>query len=217
MGLNINPYIFNSFAPIGLIANAAAGSVDGGSTSVTGAIDTSGSSLLVVAALDDGSTTITDSKGNTWTLLNYIAANHVGLWYAANPVVGSGHTFTVSTVGFSPIAVQAFSNVKLASPLDGAGTGAANAGSATIQPGSKTPSEDNCLLVTASMNFGGVDNSTSFDSGFTKTDALPFAGGQNYAIAMGYKVQNTAGPENPTITWNASAGVGAQMAAFKHA
>jgi hypothetical protein len=206
-------------ADIALIANAAAGSADGGATSTTAAIDTTGANFLVVAAIDDGSTTISDSKGNTWTLLSPNANGEVALWYCANANVGTGHTFTVSNSGFSPIAVQAFANVKLSSPLDGSPTGGVTSGIATVQPGSITPSEANCLLVTATTSgSSGANNATSINSSFTKTDAIGFTGGQNYAIAMGYKIQTTAGAENPTWTWNDTGfSRTAVMAAFKRA
>jgi RHS repeat-associated protein len=77
------------------------------------AIDTTGATFIIAAvSYNTGLTpTITDSKGNTWTPLT--ASTVTGtvserLYYAANPVVGTGYTFSnTATSNFSSICVAA--------------------------------------------------------------------------------------------------------------
>lgn len=104
-----------------LVAQASAVSVDG-STATSGAVDTTGATFLVVAvSFYNGSASVTDSKGNTWTA---IAASQIDstfdsstqLFYVTNPVVGAGHTFTVT--GLFPTGhMLAFSGLSASSPL----------------------------------------------------------------------------------------------------
>lgn len=203
----INPY---SYAAASIVAETDAANVGGGGVT-TSAIDTAGANLIVIATGISGA--ISDSKGNTYT---QITAGDPGcrLWYCANPTVGSGHTFTIDgTSNFSPIAVQAFAGAH-ASPLDNNTVNSAVG--TTVQPGSITPSVNNCLLVAAMSNPSAALTTTSIDSGFTQTCDRGFVGSNSYGIAMGYLSQTTAGAVNPTFTVNASSTNVAAMAAFKH-
>lgn len=189
-----------------LVATDSAQSTDDNSVTTPG-VDTTGANLMVLLALAQPVTgvVVSDSKGNTWTPLtaqqNGVATG-TRFYYCLNPIVGSGHTFTVSATGtFPAVIVQAWNG---AHAFD-AENGANQAAGTTLQPGSVTPAEDNELFVTGCGPGGGGVVTNAVDSGFTETADLDenanAAGG-----AMAYKVQTSAGAENPT--WTASGGAG---------
>lgn len=204
-------------AAIAHIASTTAGSA-AGTTVTTSGIDTTGANLIVVAvsyySLSDP--TLTDSKGNTWTALtarelNSTAAS-VKLFYCVPTSVGSGHTFTATQAStFPTVSVSAFSGAA-ASPFDQQ-SGSATSGAVTsFQPGSITPSENNCVLVTG-ITTGGTAH--TINSSFNATSIGNNAAGANMGGGIAYKIQTTAGAENPTWSWTTSAGKAAAMASFK--
>lgn len=197
---------------IALVAHAAASSLTGTGVS-TGAIDTSGASLIVIAtALFATSVIPGDSKSNTWTPLNsYLGSfGAVRLWYCSNPTVGHGHTFAVFGVdpNYPAIAVAAFSGVVVPGPFDvqnGHFTGDTSG-----QPGSITPGQNNELLITAVFARNGVPS--SIDSGFTVTDLVNFSSG-GLGIGMAYLVETSATAKNPT--WTGTGLNATSIASFK--
>ncbi len=199
---------------IALVANVG---VAGLNTSTTSAIDTTGSTLLVInLSGNTGSATISDSKGNTWTALTAAGTNAFSqLYYAANPTVGSGHTFTFTgLVVAGAMQVQAFSGVDTSSPFDqesGFGGGAAASGQ---NPGALTASVASELFVTGYEKENGSSDVYSVDSSFILTDQATFTAGSNYGGAMAYKVSSTA--ENPFWSDNhtTTGRNGATMATF---
>src|SRR5437899_2522027 len=91
----------------------------------TTAIDTSGATLLVVAvpSLFGATTSLSDSKSNSWTALTVQNAGGAvqQCWYAYDTSkVGASHTFTISAANtFSSVFVAAFSGTLTGSdPLD---------------------------------------------------------------------------------------------------
>lgn len=190
------------FAPVSSVSEVIG--QNGGSTS---AIDTTGANLIVLTVpyypLLGGTPTVSDSKGNSWTALT-LQANQgaVRLYYCVSPIVGSGHTFTATgTDIYATIDVLAFSGAS-ASPYD------QESGSAFDSPGSITPPQDGCLLVTASSNNGGT---TSVDSGFTGF-THDFTPGSHMGGGIAYLIQSAAAAVNPT--WTGSNAV-CVMASFK--
>lgn len=169
------------------------------------AINSTGASLIVVALHSDGSTpTISDSKGNSYSQVFGVTAGgeRCALYYAANPVVGTGHTVTATGASdFSLITVAAFSGVKTSSPLDQSNSAGAGSGShSSWQTGSISPTENGELIVAASSILTGVlgDMSWSPDPPFDLIGGLgpsPTYGG----LAI-YEVQTTATNRNPTFT-----------------
>src|SRR5438067_1677321 len=87
-------------------------------SSTTSAINTTGASLLVVALTNGGGSPPTDVKNNNWTALVSGAGwrSTVQLFYVANPIVGTGHTFHHPS-GNGIVAAAAFSGAS-ASPFD---------------------------------------------------------------------------------------------------
>lgn len=204
--------------PIALVANVSVG-MTGVSGATSAAIDTTGATLIVIAQSGVVGLTLTptDSKGNTWTALTAYAGGSLTcqLYYCANPVVGSGHTFTVVAGAAASIAVGAFSGTMNAAPDSAGGAGAASG--TTQQPGLLTPSVDNCLVVTGFQYVSPtVPGPGTISAGFTITDDIGNAD-TSVPVAMAYQVQTTATGVNPTWSSNAAAErISAAMAVFKH-
>jgi len=204
-----------------LVANTFAQSVDGGNTAVTSAINTTGATLLVVGVsmLPATTTTVTDSKSNTWVLTNN-ASNGVktAQFYATSVSVGTGHTFTATntTPGFPAIFVAAFATTNTSAPLDQHTANSPN-GTTTVQPGSITPGSNNELVVTSVCFNGTSGNTLSIDSGFTITNQAQGIGGQSYGGGLAYIVQGGALAVNPTWTLSPSSiGLNATIASYLH-
>lgn len=177
-----------------------------GGLTTTGAIDTSGANFLVIATYSvlPGATSfgVADSKGNTWTPLTPAGGTlSAQLFVCTSPVVGAGHTFSVTgSAIFSGIVAAAFSGT--AGVLDD------ESGAVGTQPGSITPTEDGALMLSC---WGRNDATTlTIDSGFTITDQTSYSPGVSLTVALAYKIQVIAGAENPTT--NSDDGV--VMAAF---
>jgi hypothetical protein len=149
---------------------------------------------------------LADSKSNTWIpLVEYGGGPRIRLFYCLGPTVGSGHTFTgTASGGFPSVSVLALSGVLAASAFD------AENGAAAVQPGSVTPSEDNEILIT-SLSFY-PSNTVSINSGFTISNQVDFSNGVNMGLAMAYKIQTSAGAENPT--WSPSSSFTEQASAI---
>lgn len=183
------------------------------------AVDMTGVDLLAVIEAYytvSGVGTITDNQGNTYTAIDTLAGdatNGLRTAYKASPTVSSSMTFTAPTsanlvaLGYSGAA---------ASPLDGTNHSIAKTTGTSLAPGSKTPSEDNCLVVVGwSDPSSGVGSNG--DGNFTSRYAVQFAGGSTWGYGAGDWIQTTASASNPTISWSGSAAVVVGQAAFKAA
>lgn len=194
-----------------LIASTASGTNNSGTT--TSAIDTTGATLIVIAVnYYSINTSVTDSKSNVWnSITSYTAAskNSTRLYYCINPIVGSGHTFTLSEPGSYPnIGVCAFGGGYFQYQQE---TGQrTDTTSTSYQPGSLTPTSDNCVLVSS---IGTSGTSISINSSFTATTVNNSPG--NYiGGGIAYKIQTTAGAENPTWSWTTSSSPASALAVF---
>lgn len=197
-----------------VVASTSAGSANTSSVTTAG-IDTTGANLLVLVATTyaGGGPTPTDSKGNTWTPLTRRGAGdaEIQLWYCASPVVGSGHTFTLSGSTIYPaLAVLAVSGAA-ASPLDQQNGQVANAG-ATCSPGSVTPTEDDELVVSGYSGYSQAIS--SIDSGFTLAASVAY-NGNFLTTGVAYLIQTSAAAANPTWTLSGSNFNVAAIASFK--
>jgi hypothetical protein len=195
-----------------LLAHTTAGSLDA-NVVTTPAIDTTGANLLVVAVaqyLYTRTVTFTDSKSNSWTTLTQIASPDdpcLNTYYCQNPTVGASHTFTVtsdSAVTYPAIAVASFSGAVLTGVLDGqVGFNATPNMVTTVQSGSLTPAENNELFI-AALGWTTVSTTVSIGSSFTITDLTNYGGDPHLGVALAYKIQTTAGAENPLWTLGAT-------------
>lgn len=176
-------------------------------------VDTTGATLLVIALIDvDGSTTITDSKTNSWAVARAAqgAGPSVKLWYCKNPTVGSGHFFTAVGSGKSAdLYMLAFSGTDTADDVDQ--SNATSYSFATpASPGSVTPSEDGEVLVTGAS---GDSASATITGGFTIVYQTNLAGSQHFGGGVAYLIQTTATSANPA--WTTGAWTAASIATFK--
>lgn len=139
-----------------LIARASASS-DNDTDVTSGAIDTTGATLLVVAVgFVLGDAAVVDSYDNEWIPLTkrqedsfegFDVSNQ--LFYAKAPTVGAGHTFT-ATASFPSIHVFALSGVRLVNPfLAEAGDTEAFAAASSITAGPLTPTLEGIAAVTS--------------------------------------------------------------------
>lgn len=200
---------------ISLVASTSAESPDGNGFT-TSAIDTTGATLLVVAVPDEfvGSVTLTDSKGNSWSTFDDGQEVTTRIFYAVNPTVGTGHTFTIGpSSSFSACVVGAFSSVKTTSPFDQSNTARNTSPSTTIQPGSITPSEDNELIVSA-IHWNSTAT-VSINESMTIIAQTTFNGSAHWPVALAWKQQSTAAAINPTWTLSSSTESYALIASFK--
>jgi hypothetical protein len=180
----------------------------GGSTA---AIDTTGASLLVVSMSwyhggAGPAITVSDSKGNTWTLLtiHFETVTAQRFYYTLTPTVGTGHTFTVGAggTGIYPV-ILAYAFAGVASYQTESGTSSGSAVS-SLASGSVTPSGTGALVLTGYSGQSAVTDSVA-PSGFTLT-SQPYIGGQNMQGSAAWQVQSPAAAINPTWSFSPSQG-----------
>lgn len=191
-----------------------------GDNPTTSGIDTTGATFISAVVSywmgGDDPPTMSDSKGNTWNRLTAYTTGvnaKVVIFWCVPSSVGSSHTFS-TTADACSINVAAFDDDFAASPFDlenGTGTNPA----ASLQPGSITPSQDNCLVVTGIAFGTGGNDVESIDSGFTIASQAGDGSG-NFRGAIAYKYQATAAAVNPT--WSVGTGapqMAVSIASFK--
>lgn len=187
--------------------------IGGGTTS---AIDTTGSKLIVlsVSKWTTGAISVSDSKGNTWVPLTERGSGSTPtnrLYYCENPIVGSGHTFTVTGSSvYIALGILAFNGSDI-SPFDLENGNTSPSGN-SLNPGSITPSIDNEVVITSIA----TDSSSGMgiDSGFTFID-IPYSAGNNMGGGISYKIQTIAAAINPAFSWAGAPGGASTIASFK--
>lgn len=206
---------------IAFVTGTSAAGLNG---ATTGAIDTTGASLLVVMVVAGAAVTVSDNNGNTWaTLASQTITGQTGrLYYAWNPIVGAGHTFTVTgTASAASFEVGVFSGVQTsADPFDvqqsATATGVTQAG---VGSGTLTPSQNNSLVI-GGQSFSAAISAYAAQAGFATVAQVNFSGGSNYGSALEYLIQTTAAaiPNSTVIAnWTGSASVTVHSAVFKPA
>ncbi len=207
---------------IALLTHTAAGTSNNNDIT-SSAIDTSGASLLVLGCHDFDTaalSVITDSKSNTWVpRTSYLntGLERITLFYAQGSItVGSGHTFTATrTLAYPSIYAASFSGVH-ATPYD-TENGAASLSAAGFAPGSITPSEDNCLIISAVVTgSAGTAAPYTVGSGMTLLDELGANSG-GWGGGMAYKIQTSTAAINPTWSYTDTQRAAATIASFKAA
>lgn len=196
------------------IAFVGSKSAAGSTGATTASLDTTGATLLVITTSSENGAapTVSDSKSNTWTpLTNIEFADRSQIFYAVNPAVGSGHTFTANA-NFIAFAALAYSGVTTTSPFDVENS--ALSSTSPFQTGSVTPSVDNELIITT---LGGRDVTNSINSGFTIRESLILSPGTNFSMTVADLIQTSASAVNPTWTYTLSGDAQACIATFKAA
>lgn len=207
LGNDILPATAGQAQPIWIPAPSAGGftllqsptltGVIGGTTSV---VDTSGCNLIVVAVSNfNDSIALSDSKGNSYTGLTLQNQNgrSTQIFYCAAPVVGSGHTFTLSGGNYYGAQAYCLSGGHASPYHSENGQANGNSGS-TIQPGAVTPAVNGSFIV-ASFSSIASNTNVSIDSGFTAITA-GWDGSSHVQYCLGYLIQGTAGSVNPTFS-----------------
>ena len=222
LGPNAAPYAHQIMQQAMVNTNANVGALPFTLVTHSGALSTNNNSVTTAGVNTTGANFIflgvsqyvapsapTDSYSNTWIALTTytIMLRNITGYYCIGCVVGTGHTFSVSSVGTYPgVCMIAASGVKSTSPQDGSTVG--NTGSTiSLQPGSITPSMTD-LFVTAL--FSDSSTAPTISAGFTATDSN---GDISTALgnACGYGI--SASTQNPT--WSFNSGLNATtMAAF---
>lgn len=201
-----------------LVAHTFCQSASTGCT--TPAINTTGSTLLVifVSKLQSATVTVSDSKNNTWTgateACHTTGGSDARIWYvnSVTPTTDSAQTFTISAVGsFPSLYVETFSG-SLTSPFDTENNNCGGPAITTITTGSITPGANGEIIVSA-ISLDGT-GPTSIDSGLAITDSSSLIGGTAYGGGAAYYIQNSKGAINPTWTFG-SGSPSAAIVAFK--
>jgi hypothetical protein len=198
---------------IGYLDQTSKGST-GGNSVTTDPMDTTSADLLV-ACLQYywgvvNPATLTDSKGNTWTLHggnNTVSptVSVLRIYTCFNPTTDAAHTFTVAeNATYAAISVLAFVGAAAyeanTSAIVQGGSGAGDLGASAIQPGSITPAENNELLITA-LGRRYITSTANVDSGFTKVGHVVESDGNHLGLDVAFKIQSTAAAINPTWSW----------------
>jgi hypothetical protein len=201
-----------------LVTSAKANGATGGTT---GAVDTTGSKLLVIQAGFTGAATISDSKGNTWTAATLYSASlpNTRWYYCLSPTVGAGHTFTIAaSVGSIVVSAWSVTNT----PVFDSESAAGNSAGAVFAPfgnASFTPGAANCLLIGGgSFPNPGYSSGYAAGSGWTLIDVNNYVGGTSYGSSQAYKIQTTATavPTSEHVTdWTGATAVSFLGIAFK--
>jgi hypothetical protein len=210
-----------------LSGHACAGSEDGQTVATT--VNSTGADLIVVVTeVSQTAPTagqLTENKSNSGAQVKKtdygVGAGQpvVTIFFYWNPTsVGASHTFTLNMgpgAFFPAMCVASFSGSKTsASPFD-AENGATGTGTSR-QPGSVTPAEDGELLVTG-LAWGSMGLTAAINGSFSIADQLDGNGTSRLGIALAYKIQASAGAENPTWSWSGSNTISADIATFKAA
>lgn len=183
----------------------------------TDAIDTTGANLIVIGVgIDSGTIAApTDNKGNTYTLFGTGTVvggdNEVRLYYAFEPTVGTGHTFTQAG-DYGVICVSAWAGA-VSSPADQT-AGSTQASGTTLAAGSVTPTENNELAI-AMYLVGNSNSAHTIDDDFVISNAFNGTDGARYGGAMGYYIQGSAAALTPTLTWSGTAEAASRIGTFK--
>lgn len=211
-------------SPFPLIAHAVGSFGTPSVQSITGFVDTRGAELIVAGTNTFSSTTtnLTDTLGNIFTPLTQYTGGSttLTLYYCFNPTVGATDVFTFQDPGgaviYPMLVVAAFSGLH-ASPLQNQNGAQTNLAVSSIQSGSISIGTVPQLCICIG---GGASSPTTssyaIDTGFTITDQVPLAAGDNVAIVMGYLIENSVTSISPTVSWTtASVGATISIASFK--
>ncbi len=200
-----------------VIGSAVVSSASGNDALIT--MDTTGADLIIVmgaSALTGFGATIDDTFHNVYTPRTVYANSNssVCIFYCVNPIVGSDTIVLSSTGGntFPMMGVLAVSGSNV-SPYESESGLGLDGTPASIQPGSLTPAESGCLIVTALNAFAA--STITINSGFTSL-SVDFVPAKALGGGIGWIIQGSAVPVNPT--WSVASGASgldAAMAVFK--
>jgi len=179
------------------------------------AIDTTGATFLVVA-LGEYATSgvVSDNKGNYWVPLTRYGTTsvvHTRMWVCYSPIVGTGHTFTVTGNSvYDGAVVGAFSGVTN-NPLDSE-NGSTGGSWTTRQAGIVTPVGANNLVLASLGHDQNSGAAISIGDSYSIIGSIPWNNPTNMGTSLAWKA-NTSGAQNPTWTTASSSVAGASAIA----
>jgi hypothetical protein len=208
----------------------------------TAAFDSTGGDLLVMAATSFAGVTLTptDNFGNTWisaagpTSLTQGPNFITQLWYAPNPIVGSGHTVTINLSAAQPLtaSIVVVKGSDVLSPIDSSSRIATDNGTQTTHVSSPniTTMYINDLLIGFTQVSAGAGflmgptfteigvSSSSYLAAETGPASTPgtyastsvLAGSQNWLSAVVAAINN---PRQIRLSWTPSAEIGGSVLA----
>lgn len=200
-----------------VVATCYAGSTTGINVTTSTANSTGADyGFAVVNSLSAGDgPVLTDNKGNKWEVVDTMTETWVEstTYECKNPRTGSGHTLTATSAGKSPSVFAIFtSGVRRNATHTDQTSSAHSDPTSTKQPGSITPSENNCLVLTTCLC--GATGSLSVNESYTANALGMNASGNHIGGGLGYKIQTTATATNPTWTQGGSGSMGAGIYSF---
>lgn len=175
------------------------------SSGTSSTINTTDATLLCVSvsqytSVSSARPVVTDSKGNTWFAIAGAVGTDMQQWlfYAENAIVGTNHTFTVTSIGgYTAQQVTAWSGVlTTGSPLDRTSVSANRFGDTTAQPGSITPGFNNELVISLN-SYGNITNAvpaSTVNGSFTITDSQASGGGSAIEFITSTSFTTAASP-----------------------
>jgi len=210
-----------AFAPIN-------NTTQGSQNAIAPTIDSTGADFLILgvgwyAGINTDATGFVDSYSNTALYANATkfttgTPTSVKIIYSnAAVTVGVGHTLTWTGANtFVGGNFSAWSGANVGSGILDNESGTTVTSTNVITLPSRTPSENNCLVVTALMFEDNSSGAIVTPSGFTLLGSVAWNGGSNEGFAMAYQIQTTATAVAPQWnTTNSPAAMAASMAIFK--
>lgn len=190
-------------------------------TSLAFGSSTTTGNLIVVTVSDNGGvtngiTSVTDSKGNTYTKIpnESDGSSTLSMWYAKNITGGASHTVTIawntSLVSQASFIAQEFSGSDTTSPLDRYTS--AHSTSTTPSSGATPTTTTDAQLVVAGVAYFSTNTTTTLGSGYSN---LASTGITNANVSMESKVISSAAAQTGTFTLAASKSWAAGVATFK--
>jgi|SRR5215472_1458018 len=201
--------------PFALVAHAGSASV----STISTPVNCTGATMAVVIINTFTSPAVnpqpSDTSGSTYvqigTQVGDSSHNSVAIWWTNVTGTTSFH-WTANAIAFGAIEGACFSDGSAPSTVD---QNSETGNSAT--PGSVTPGVNNELLVTGYSPPQSSSGTPTVGSSFIVTDAFAFNTSGGIGGAMAYKIQTTAGAENPAWagTTGGSTNGSAVIATFK--
>jgi hypothetical protein len=200
---------------ITLVSSVVGPVTGGGSGGVSAAIVTTAANFLVLVVNSDSSSwTVTDSYANTWTQAGNF--DDQAIYFAQNPTVGTGHTFTVVS-SYPTFIVFAFSGMSTSGVYESLFSGAGVSTGGPGGPGSLTPTYagQNLLIAGAGSANGSDSGAYTVSSPFGNLTGSAFRGGAAYCGWAAYCIQTGTAAQNPQWTDPSAITFSTTQAVFK--
>jgi chitodextrinase len=209
----------------------------------TAAFDSTGGDLIVLSTSSHFGVTFTpsDNFGNSWIAIAGPTTTAMGfdlrtqLWYAPNPIVGPGHTVTMSISQAVPLVMSVIvvKNSNLSSPIDAVSLIGSDNGTQTVNvasPNISTTSTNDLLIGFVKVSAGATfqpgtgfmqqsAGSSNFLDAETGAAATPGTYKATFTLDASQTWQSAVvavanNPNQTTVTWTASTENGGTIAQY---